>query len=145
MTSRLTFALFVALVLSAVALARATSPVLVEPVYYRADLLERNNFYDGEGRLVFTQAIWWDDYGSRYAVRDWRILKDSDSVCEVNGIFRMAFMANDGHVFVVDADTYAETWTQFDPEVLDRDVLPDCWRRKIGRETPLLPGRRPKP
>lgn len=45
----------------------------------RVDIVETNHFFDYEGRLVFTQRIFyrWDNRACRYQVQAWRLVKDS--------------------------------------------------------------------
>ena len=102
----------------------ASQAVLREPISDVCCLIERNNFYDGEGRLVFTQFIWWGDelpYPNR--VREWRLDKGGPVYLRRMGnAWRMVFEDN-GTIREVRAPSYIETWTQHDPELADREFV----------------------
>lgn len=99
------------------------------------DLVEVNHFYDEHGRLVFDQIIFYDwcDVQCRYNVCAWRMLKRAsqhpqrdwkkgsyDAVWHENGVLRR-----------VSAKAMRETWTQYDPELIERDFLPKEHRREL--------------
>lgn len=101
----------------------------------RADVAEVNHFYDEQGRLVFDQAIWWEwsPIHERHQCLAWRLIK-SPSQLPVPDHERGGFAAtwNDGEVIrTVRADSYRETWLQYDPELADREVLPKERRREL--------------
>ena len=114
--------------------ARATSPHS-EPIRERCDVIEVNSFYDGEGRLVFDQLIFWDWYGeeSRYHVRAWRLVKMPGQIPErdhARDCWRSVF--HDGALLrVVEAESVGRSWTQHDPEAMEREVLPANHRRGL--------------
>lgn len=92
------------------------------------DLIEVNHFFDEQGRLVFQQAIFWDwsDDEGRYNVRAWRLVKEPAQLPQrdwrAGGYFALW---QDGELIRrVQAGAIRETWTQFDPEILERDYLP---------------------
>lgn len=102
----------------------------------KVDLLEINHYYDDNGREVFTQAILYDwcDAECRHQVRAWRLLKDTAA--------RPLPDRNRGGYFVIwaDGDTLRrvaaeytrETWTQHDPELNERSILPRENRKELG-------------
>ena len=57
-----------------VALAIAPQPAVLED---RVDVVELNHFYDGEGRLVLDQLVFYDfcQATCRHQVRAWRLVK----------------------------------------------------------------------
>lgn len=108
-------------------------PVVVD----RCDVVELNHFYDDNGRLVFDQLIYWDwsDEADRYQVRAWRLLK-SDFQRPARDWQRGGFKAVwfDGErLRVVRHLSFCETWTQFDPELIERQMLSTEDRRELGR------------
>lgn len=103
----------------------------------RVDLVEVNHFYDDKGRLVFDQIIFydWEAELGRYNVRAWRLLKKPAQVPHRDWQSR-DFVAiwHDGEVLrKVHAESIRETWTQYDPELLEREYLPKEKRRELRK------------
>jgi hypothetical protein len=101
----------------------------------RVDLIEVNHVYDAKGEHVFDQTIFyeWSRQQGRYQVRAWRLLK-ADSQIPVRNWSRGDFQAvwKDGSVFRrVRAPIVQESWTQYDPELLERENLPRDRRREL--------------
>jgi hypothetical protein len=100
------------------------------------DLVELNHFYDEHGRLVFDQIIFWDwsDRDARYQVRSWRLVKTPDILPErdfARGGYACIWV--DGEVTrSVRSAGYRETWTQVDPELAEREILPKEKRRELS-------------
>ncbi len=99
------------------------------------DLIEVNHVYDAKGEHVFDQTIFyeWSPRQGRYQVRDWRLLK-VDSQIPVRNWCRGDFEAvwKDGSVLRrVRAAIVRESWTQHDPELLEREHLPRERRREL--------------
>lgn len=111
--------------------ANPTENVVQESV----DLIEVNHFYDEHGRQVFDQAIFyeWCPIQCRYNVRAWRLYKSASQMPQRNwrtGGYDV--MWHDGHVFrKVHASTFRETWTQYDPELIEREYLPKDLRSDL--------------
>jgi hypothetical protein len=110
-----------------------TQQVVVDHV----DLVEVNHFYDEHGKRVFDQVIFYDwcaDAG-RYNVRAWRLLKTQDQVPLKNwqrGDY--AAVWHDGDILrEVRSRSIRETWTQYDPELVEREFLPKEQRRELSR------------
>jgi len=92
------------------------------------DLVEINHFCDDYGRAILHQMIFYDwcPETQRYQVRDWQPLrksyqyptKDWRKDCHV------AVWFDKGVKRVVEADLIRETWTQYDPELVERNYLP---------------------
>jgi hypothetical protein len=101
----------------------------------RVDLIEVNHFFDEQGRLVFDQVIFYDWSGdhSRYMVRDWRLVKNASQLPQRDwqcGGYLAVWQ--DGEVMRrVGSEAMRETWTQYDPELVEREYLPKDERRKL--------------
>ncbi len=125
-----------ALCLSAVSLHPVRSATVDE-----VDLVEINHVFDEQGRLVFDQVIYyeWSNQDSRYQVRDWRLLKKPSQLPLKN--WRDGNFVSVWHDFKfrdvlreVQAKIVRETWTQYDPELVERDFLPEEKRRKLQQK-----------
>lgn len=101
------------------------------------DLIEVNHFYDEQGRLVFDQIIFYDWSGAdnRFHVRDWRLLKSPAQLPRRNwnqDVFWAIW--HDGELLrKVRAKCIHETWTQYDPELMEREHLPKEKRRQLRK------------
>ncbi len=104
-------------------------------------LVEVNAFYDENGRLVFEQDIFydWSWKSQRYDVVAWRLVKQPSMRPQrdfVNGGWSV--MWQDGDMTRrVSADSLRETWTQYDTELLEREILPKEARREL-RQPPSV-------
>jgi hypothetical protein len=106
----------------------------------RVDLVEINHFFDEQGRLVFDQLIFYDwcAVQNRYNVRDWRLLKSPAQIPVRNWKDRdfvavwHDFKERDVLRKVV-AKMMRETWTQYDPELVEREFLPQEKRRELSK------------
>ena len=103
------------------------------------DVLEVNHFHDDCGRHVFSQVIAWDfDYRAcRFVCRDWRMIRCQHQRIQFDHGREDAFMLwQDGDVTrEVRAGSVRESWTQTDPELLDRDLLPKERRRLLHQSS----------
>lgn len=106
----------------------------------RVDVIEVNHFYDDQGRLVFDQAIFYDwspDHG-RYQVRAWTLIKGPHQLptrdWARDDVRYTATWADGELVRRVQAASLRETWTQFDPELVEREWLPQ--KRRLGLSQP---------
>jgi hypothetical protein len=101
------------------------------------DVAELNHFYDYEGRLVFDQVIFWnwDENHERYQVSAWRLAKNQTYRPERDWQFGgYVCRWDDGELIrVVRAESYRETWLQYDVELAERDVLPKTSRRELRK------------
>ncbi len=118
------------------------------------DLVELNHFYDDQGKLIFTQLIYydWNPVLGNHIIQGWRMLP---RLADPQGSFIRAGMlpkyhaANKEYISIwndrqsawslrkVVAYSYRETHTQFDPELEGRVLSPVPKRR--GFSLPLLP------
>lgn len=99
------------------------------------DLVEVNHFYDEHGKLVFDQIIFYDwcDVQCRYNVCAWRMLKRPAQIPARDwrkGSYSATWHEN-GVLRRVSAKAMRETWTQHDPELVERDFLPKEHRREL--------------
>lgn len=88
--------------------------------------VEVNHFYDTEGKQVFDQVIWydWDYLLNQHKVEAWRIMKTPGYfpvLNRQNGYYESLFI-HDDNIHRVKAKYLIETWTQFDPELVDRET-----------------------
>jgi len=116
------------------------------------DLIELNHFYDEHGRLVFDQVIFydWSVADTRYNVRAWRLVKNPAQLPQRDWKYGgYSAMWQDGeqirHIY---SKSIRETWTQYDPELLEREYLPKERRKelrtvKVSRPSPPTANSRP--
>ncbi len=114
------------------------------------DLIEVNHFYDDQARLVFDQIIYydWSPEDRRYQVKDWRLLKSPAQVplrdWHSGGYLSewQDFKQRNG-LRRVKAKSIRETWTQYDPELIEREFLAQDKRAELTR-IPRIEPPRPK-
>ena len=98
----------------------------------RVDLIELNHYIDGEGREVFQQVIFydWSKTPRRFHVRAWRLVKKESQIPQRlwNPNRYQCTWHDDGLLRQVWAPTLRETWTQKDPERVNRQFLPEDQR-----------------
>jgi hypothetical protein len=108
----------------------------------RVDLIELNHFYDDQGRLVFDQWLFydWDNHHRQFIIVDWRLCKTNDIVMR-NHHRRNYSLSFPDHkhrnaLRKVTAGGYCETWTQYDPELVNREIVPIDRRRELRKPQP---------
>lgn len=96
-------------------------------VQEQCDVIEVNHFYDDQGRHVFDQVIFYDWCvgHNRHMVADWRLIKN-ETYRPING--KILFYDQET-IRKVTAKSQRETWTQYDPELVERETLPKEKRR----------------
>ena len=101
------------------------------------DLIEVNHYFDGSGKSVFDQLIFynWDKTANRFNVVAWRLLKNPNQLPIRNAQNGMYYASwHDGKILrVIHADHKMETWTQYDPETYERRFLPKSCRSDLLR------------
>ena len=126
------------------------------PLAEQVDVIEVNHFHDDKGVEIFVQVIFWERIGKygTLIVRDWRLVKDFKQTDD--GLDKQAagpLMPRKDHkrgIYVclwhdkdvlrkVAAMTAVETYTQVDPELVNREIWPK------ERRTLLLPSGNKKP
>jgi hypothetical protein len=102
------------------------------------DVIELNHFHDDQGRPVFDQILFYDWSASdgRYQLRDWRLLKSPNQIPLANTRDReYVAVWNDpktvGGMRATKAKIVRETWTHLDPELVEREFLPEHLRRRL--------------
>ena len=103
----------------------------------RVDLIELNHFHDEQGKQVFDQVIFydWSPTRGRYNVLAWRLLKHPSQL-PTRDWSRGDFVAvwRDNVILrEVRAQTMRESWTQYDPELIERAHLPKEQRRELRK------------
>jgi hypothetical protein len=115
-------------------LAVGSSPLEANP-RDQVDVIEINHFHDEQGRLVFEQLIFyeWSEKSARFQVRAWRLIK-SDSQRPRFDFNTREYVTTwyDGDLIrEVRAPNLVETWTQHDPEVVERNYLAKEKRKEL--------------
>lgn len=111
---------------------------LFDPSYQRVDLIELNHKYGENGQHVFDQVIFWERHpgSGKYRVLDWRMVEDAiyfsrRPKLDQSGSMYAVTWSEGGDYFDVRSRIFRESWTQTDPEVLDKKVWPDSCRAKL--------------
>ena len=126
-----------------------TNPIMDVP-RDRCDLIEVNHFHDENGRRVFDQVIFyeWSPRDGRHQVQAWRLLKSQAQ--KPRYVFETGeYVAtwHDGQTLrEVRSFAARESWTQHDPELMEREFLPKEKRKELaklgagsGRRKPAQP------
>ena len=99
------------------------------------DLIELNHFYDEHGRLVFDQVIFydWSAADARYNVRAWRLVKNPAQLPQRDwtGGGYTALWQDGEQIRHIYSKSIRETWTQYDPELVEREYLPKEKRKEL--------------
>ncbi len=111
------------------------SPTSVTRV--KVDLIELNHFLDGEGREVFQQVVFYDwcKPKHQFHVRAWRLVK-KESQLPIRHWNPRSYQCtwHDGPILrQVRSSKMRETWSQEDPERMNRALLPE------NQRIPLFP------
>jgi hypothetical protein len=104
----------------------------------RVDLIEINHFYDEQGRLVLDQLIFydWSPSDGRYHVRAWRRVSSPAQIplrdWRSGDYVAIWHDSKERDVLrEVRARSVRETWTQYDPELVEREFLAQEKRRDL--------------
>ncbi len=105
------------------------------------DLVEVNHYHDARGEHVFDQLIFydWSSQKRRFQVRAWRLIKTESQLPRRDyrqGIWLVRWH-DDGVLREVTAASRRETWTQYDPELIERENLPQDQRLDLSRVADL--------
>lgn len=94
------------------------------------DLLEINTLHDGDGKEYFQQLIGYDWHCDHHRIAGWRSM--SGKVWRPPNVVWM-----DGQrLHVLRGKYWREFHSQYDPELIDRELLEPCHRRGIMGEKP---------
>jgi hypothetical protein len=103
------------------------------------DLIELNHYFDENGRHVFDQTIFylWNEKDARYDAMGYRLVKHESQLprpdCCGRKFWTVLWQDGDRHRAIT-AHAYRETWTQYDVELYEREILPKEQRRKLKGE-----------
>ncbi|MEQ8786119.1 MAG: hypothetical protein RIC55_07460 [Pirellulaceae bacterium] len=103
-----------------------------------ADVIEINRYFDQAGDQVFQQLIFWEwrETEGAYRVFAWRMIKSPRQIPIFDhwrGGHTIVFL-DQGVLRRVHAASIRETWTQHDPELIDRQFVSPDRRRGLGRD-----------
>lgn len=116
-----------------IALLASVVPQSLTPIVQdRVDLVEVNHYHDERGRKVFDQLIFydWSEQRKRFQVRAWRLIKNDRQLPRRDydsDLYRVVWH-DEGVLREVIAKSQRETWTQYDPELVEREYLPQDQR-----------------
>lgn len=109
-------------------------PVLRDSV----DLVEVNHYHDPRGQPVFDQLIFydWSSQHRRFQVRAWRLIKSDSQLPKRDhrGGHWVVRWHDDGNLREVTAVSHRETWTRYDPELIEREFLPQEQRLDLSSQ-----------
>lgn len=112
------------------------------------DILEENHYYSpDDGRHVFTQMLFWSvDRNQVERIRDWRLVKPhTDSETEIGQLhvfgnrhrgYRAMWIEN-GVAREVTSPLFRKTYTNFDPEIRNREIQPQELREPLFLHSPV--------
>lgn len=109
-----------------------------EATVERVDLVELNHCFDEFGRPAIDQLIFYDwcTTQCRFQVRAWRMLKTPAQLPRPDVAGGYMIRWQDGMVLrQIYAKQFRETWTQYDPELTEREFLPKDKRRDLRKLT----------
>lgn len=107
-----------------------------EATVERVDLVELNHCFDEFGRPAIDQLIFYDwcTTQCRFQVRAWRMLKTPAQLPRPDVAGGYMIRWQDGMVLrQIYAKQFRETWTQYDPELTEREFLPKDKRRDLRK------------
>lgn len=112
----------------------------------KVDLIELNHFVDDEGREVFRQLIFydWSDTKKRFLVRSWRLVKSTEQLPKQTWKPSQHYVmwTENGSIRRVEAPQLRKTWSQKDPEKVNRDFLPEDQRVPLWQVSTRIAPRR---
>lgn len=118
-----------------------SNDILQEPVSEEVDIVEINHLYDENAQHVLDQVIYyeWDSTKDRFQVREWRLLKSAVQIPTRDVRGEKSSLWHDGTVLRrVTTNQVRETWTQYDPELYEREFLPKDSRRRFKTSPQLF-------
>ena len=101
----------------------------------KVDLVELNHFLDDHGREVFRQVVFfdWSSDNRQFEVRAWRLIKHPSQLPRPIGddVGYLIQWQDKSITRKVIARSMRETWSQQDPERVNRQLLPENQRRPL--------------
>jgi hypothetical protein len=103
----------------------------------RVDKIEVNHYHDDNAQKLFSQLLFykWNPRKGRHDVQAWRLLKKKEWTPYkdyATGEFKSYIYEGDIPRKVI-ANHYEETWTQYDPELIERNYLRKEKRHDLSR------------
>ena len=95
------------------------------------DVVEVNHFYDGDGRRVLDQLLFYRWNVDHHELTDWRNAKLPECLPTRRGGKWECVWTDGIQLRRIRCSSVRESWTQWDPEVVDREVLPSNRRQKL--------------
>jgi len=101
------------------------------------DMIELNHFFDRHGRHVYDQVIFYERLAGngQFRVRAWCLVEDRESLNRrpiwdaTTDHYQVDWLDSDqGIVRSIRSPLYRETWTQYDPERIDKKHLEERYR-----------------
>lgn len=109
------------------------------------DMIELNHIYSTNGQQFFSQIIfwkWYEDEG-RYHARDFKLLESGDidiRRTKDGKVVEFRWFNRDQKVHrVVRSEHFRESWTQHDPERLDKEQLRESMRVRLASKFAPIP------
>jgi hypothetical protein len=100
----------------------------------RAELNQIYQHCDGEWEPRLCQWIFWDwsDRKKCFVVREWCMAKTGARPMRIGGRWLLPLYDKGHGLRVISPRSYGQSWTDHDPEVENRDVLPQGKRWPLG-------------
>lgn len=100
-----------------------------EFTHNEVDKIEINHVYNEEAKPVIDQVIYWrwNDIDNRYDVQDWELTKDSGQVSYNKDHYEILYYHPNSSIGFrkVTSQVFEESWTQYDKEIFERNILPE--------------------
>ena len=99
------------------------------PIIETVDVIETNNFFNEDAKLVFRQRIVrnFNPHTNEFEIVAWRLIKS-----DLNYVHDKSLTFHDGEIMrEVRTKSHFESWTQHDPELISRETLPKEMRREL--------------
>lgn len=94
-------------------------------------LVEFNHYYDDSANHIFDQIIFYEWVGE-YRVQAWRLIKPTSKLSVWKSPKGIIVWLQDGEdLRKIYTYSYIETWTQYDPEMVDRSKWPENQRKGL--------------
>lgn len=93
----------------------------------QVDVIELNHYHDSTGKHVFDQFIFrnWSRQNKRHDILYFHVNKNNDVIRRIGDKkYVVNFLDSQERFRVVYSNSYVETWTGYDPELKERNLLP---------------------
>ncbi len=112
-------------------------PVIIEE---KVDTVEVNHYFDDRGNKVFDQVVYynWSQEYNRFTACGYRLIKQDTQVPVMATPSIYHSIWSDGDCLRdLNAAVAVETWSQWDPELAERNYLPKSMRSEFAIPSPL--------